>query len=124
MKNLFGFLVILLCLAAGNLVSMLLGLPFPGSIIGMLLLLSLLLSGAVKPDTVEKPAMFLVSLMTLFVLPGAVNLMNVFSLFEGVIPQLLLIIVASTLLTILASSATAQRIITLREKRGKGRGNA
>ncbi len=117
MKILLGFLIILLCLAAGNLTSLLLHLPFPGSIIGMLLLLVLLLTNVVKPEAVEKTATLLVSLMTLFVLPGAVNLMNMFTLFEGVIPQLLIIGIVSTLLTILASSGMAQGVISWREKR-------
>lgn len=113
MARLKGFLIILLCNLAGNLVITLIGLPFPGSVLGMLLLLGLLLGRAVKLETVESTANLLISLMMLFILPGAVNMMNVFDKFTGIIVQLLVIATAASVLTLISSALVADKLALL-----------
>ena len=120
MKNIPGFIIILLCLFVGTLFVTLLGLAVPGPIIGMLLLLALLLTRIVKLATVEPAANLLGALMMLFILPGGVNLMNSFHKFIGIVPQLLIILFLSTALSIIVSGWTAERLIRLQERR-KGR---
>ncbi len=117
MDKVKGFLVILLCLFAGNLITFLTGLPMPGSIFGMIILLALLLGKAVKLELVEPAANLLISLMLIMILPGGVDLMNTFGKFAGVIPQLLIVAVLSTMLVIASSAWTTQAVARLREKR-------
>lgn len=119
MDKLKGFLIILLCNLAGNVVADLLGLPFPGSVIGLLLLLLLLMVGWVKLSTVEPSASLLISLMLLFILPGAVNIMNILDKFSGVVWQVALITVLSTLLSLLSAAWTAERLVRLRKRIAK-----
>lgn len=114
MKGLKGFLIILLSLFSGNLIVLATGLPFPGAIIGMLILLTLLLTGAVKLTTVEPAAILLISLMALMFIPGAVNLMNMVDKFGGIIPQLLIIIILTTLLIMVSSAWTTDKMIARR----------
>lgn len=122
MKNIAGFIIILLCLFVGTLFVTLLGLAIPGPIIGMLFLLVLLLSKIVKLAAVEPAANLLTALMMLFILPGGVNLMNSFQKFVGIVPQLLIILFLSTALSIIASGWTAERLIRLQErKKNEGR---
>ena len=85
MERLKGFLIILLCNFAGNILIMLSGLPVPGSVLGMLILLVLLLTKRVKLETVEPAASLLIAFMLLFILPDGVNLMNSFHKFEGIV---------------------------------------
>jgi holin-like protein len=119
-KGIKGFLIILLSLFAGNLVSLVIGLPIPGAIVGMLFLLTLLLLRVVKLETVEPAALLLISLLPLMFIPGAVGLMNLFDKFGGIIPQLLVIIIATTLLTILSSAWTTERLIRQKGRAGEG----
>lgn len=120
MKNITGFVIILLCLFLGTLFVTLLKLDIPGSIIGMLLLLALLLTKTVKLATVEPAANLLGALMMLFILPGGVNLMNSFHKFVGIVPQLLIILFLSTALSIIASGWTAELLIRFQERRKGG----
>ena len=115
MERLKGFLIILLCNLAGNLVTGLTNLPVPGAVLGMLLLLVLLLTKLVRLKTVEPAASLLTGLMLIFILPDGVNLMNSFQKFEGIVLQVLLVGILSALLSMLSASGTAQLL------RGRGR---
>lgn len=117
MKNITGFIIILLCLFAGTLFVTLLGLSIPGPIIGMLLLLALLLTRTIKLATVEPAANLLAALMMLFILPGGVNLMNSFHKFVGIVPQMLIILFLSTALAIITSGWTAELLIRFQERK-------
>ncbi len=119
MDKIKGFLLILLCLFAGNLLSSLTGLPVPGSIFGMIILLALLLGKAVRLETVEPAANLLVSLLLIMILPGGVDLMNSFGKMTGIIPQLLLVTLVSTLLAIASSAWTTQKLMQWKKKDGK-----
>ncbi|CAM2856229.1 CidA/LrgA family protein [Erysipelothrix tonsillarum] len=119
MKSLRGFLVILLSLMLGNLITTLTKLPIPGSIFGMLILFLLLISKLVKLETVSDASSLLISLMMMLFIPGAVNLMNVYEKFSGVIPQLLIIVIVTTLLILTVSSLTADKLISNKEKKGE-----
>ena len=122
MKRLKGFLIILLCNFAGNILIMLSGLPVPGSVLGMLILLVLLLTKRVKLETVEPAASLLIAFMLLFILPDGVNLMNSSHKFEGIVIQVLVIAVLSTMLTMASSSLVAQVLSSKFKKRaGEGK---
>jgi holin-like protein len=111
LREMTGFLIIVLCKALGNMVSNLLYLPIPGSIVGMMLLFVLLLTGVVKQSTVEPIAQVLIGLMLLFILPGGVKLMTIFHKFEGIVPQLLLISSFVAISVIVVSGWTTQRLL-------------
>lgn len=122
MERLKGFLIILLCNFAGNIVIMLSNLPVPGSVLGMLILLVLLLSKRVKLETVEPAASLLIAFMLLFILPDGVNLMNSFHKFEDIVVQVLVIAVLSTILTMASSSLVAQFLSSkLKKRAGEGK---
>lgn len=108
MDRLIGFLYILLCNFAGDLIIALTGLPFPGSVLGLLLMLALLLLKVVKLEQVESVSILLISLMMLFILPGAVKVMEVFDKFTGIIPQIFGVTIVSVLLCILSTAWVAK----------------
>ncbi|MDR3563741.1 MAG: CidA/LrgA family protein [Negativicutes bacterium] len=57
------------------------GLPIPGSVLGVILLFFLLLSGIVKLEYVEEVADFLLKHLTFFFVPIAVGLMTTADIF-------------------------------------------
>ena len=60
----------------GNLISRSLGLPFPGAIVGLGLMLALLLTGWVKPHAVRRGAKFLIGEMLLFFVPAVLAVLD------------------------------------------------
>jgi holin-like protein len=119
MKAMRGLLVILVSLMLGNLITALTKLPIPGSIFGMLILLLLLQSKIVKLETVDPAAGGLISVMTMLLVPGAVNLMNIYEKLDGVIIQVLLITVVTTGLIMAVTGVVADRIIKVNNRKGE-----
>lgn len=60
----------------GNTLTRVLGLPFPGAILGLGLMLLLLLSGWVRPRSVERGARFLIAEMLLFFVPAVLAVLD------------------------------------------------
>ncbi len=60
----------------GNQASRLLGLPFPGAIVGLGLMLALFASGWVRPASVRRGARFLIGEMLLFFVPAVLAVMD------------------------------------------------
>ncbi|MDI9521410.1 MAG: CidA/LrgA family protein [Bacillota bacterium] len=123
MDRLIGFLYILLCNFAGDLIIVLTGLPFPGAVLGLLLMLALLLLKVVKLEQVESASTLLISFMLLFILPGAVKVMEVFDKFTGIIPQIFGVAIISALLCIL-STAWVSKWVSKMKNRFRKAGNA
>ena len=73
MKNLKQWFVIILCLFIGNCLSAK-GIPIPGNVLGMLLLLGILILGIIDLSQVEKAANTLIKYLGLFLIPGNVAL--------------------------------------------------
>ena len=75
-----GFLLILVFLAVGKLISAYLPLPFPASIIGLILLFSSLSLGLVKVEWIQLTGHFILKYMALLFIPIGVGLINHFEL--------------------------------------------
>ncbi len=75
--------IIFACLAIGELVVMLTGVKFPSSIIGMILLCTLLKIGVVKYEKIKGMANFLISNMGFFFIPPGIALMLYFDIIEA-----------------------------------------
>ena len=60
----------------GNQISHGLSLPFPGAIVGLGLMLALLLSGWVRPRSVQRGAKFLIGEMLLFFVPAVLAVLD------------------------------------------------
>lgn len=104
---------------AGELLHKVLGLPVPGSVYGMVLLLLLLVTGVVKLGQVEDVADFLISVMPLFFVPPAVALITAADSVKGSVGKLLVVCLVSTVLVIVVTGRTAQFVIRLRTKKKK-----
>jgi holin-like protein len=75
-----GFLLILLFLSFGKLISAYLPVPFPGSIIGLILLFVALSTSLVKVKWITFSGNFILKYMALLFIPIGVGLLNYFDL--------------------------------------------
>ena len=82
MKILKQFAVIFLLFWVSHGVSTLLPFTMPASVIGLLLMFGLLLSGVLKADSIREAAEFLQGNMTLFLLPVVTSVLNTCSGFS------------------------------------------
>ena len=84
---------------ASQALEALLPFDFPASVIGMLLLLALLFSGALKVDHIREKSDFLLSNMAFFFIPAGVSVINYFDVLASNLLPLLAVCVVSTVLT-------------------------
>lgn len=92
---------------------------FPASVLGMILLLLLLLTGAVKPRQVERGADLLLQNMMFLFVPAGVSILEYFPLIRDKVPVLILIALV-TLVVTLAAAAFTVRITAALLGKGKG----
>ena len=95
--NIMGELALIfgICLV-GEGVAALLPVTFPASVISMVLLMVLLLTGVVKDRHIQTASHFLVANMAFFFLPSFVGLLEHIELLKSQLVPLLLIIVLTT----------------------------
>lgn len=120
MKILCQFGVIFGVCWVSQILEQLLPIPFPASVIGMVLLFALLATGMLKLEHVREKADFLLANMAFFFLPAGVSVMNYFDVLSSALVPLLVICLVTT---VLVFGATALSIkLTLRLMgRGKRR---
>ncbi|MCM1313314.1 MAG: CidA/LrgA family protein [Bacteroides sp.] len=95
--------IIIGCLAVGEFIIWLTNVPVPSSIIGMLLLTTLLKAGWIKLEWVETLSNFLVKNMGFFFVPPGVALMLYFDLIKKEFLPILISVVASTALVLIVT---------------------
>lgn len=91
--------------------SQLFSLPLPGSIVGMLILLVLLLTGVAKEAHIADTANFFLEKMPFFFIPAGVSVMVAYQFIQGQLAAVIGTIVVSTLAVLMISSLVTQLII-------------
>lgn len=100
-----------------------LGLPVPGGVIGLAVLLALLLTGGIAPRWVKAGADWLLADMLLFFVPAAVAVVQYGGLFESDGWRLALVVVCGTLMVMVAvaftvdQAARLERVLAIRRAR-------
>ena len=117
--NIMGELALIfgVCLV-GEGVAALLPVAFPASVISMVLLMVLLLTGVVKDRHIQRVSHFLVANMAFFFLPSFVGLLEHIELLKSQLVPLLLIIVLTTPVVYLITGWTV-RLLMLRYRNRK-----
>ena len=114
-KLLRQFLVIM----AVSFVGEILPLPIPASIYGLVLMLALLMTGALKLDAVEDAGKFMIEIMPVMFIPAGVGLMESWGELKAVLVPVLVITLVSTIVVMIVSGRVTQAVIRL-EKKHKG----
>ena len=119
MKYVKQFAMILLVSFAGELLNYLLPLPVPASIYGLVLMLALLMTGALKLDAVEDAGKFMIEIMPVMFIPAGVGLMESWGELKAVLVPVLVITLVSTIVVMVVSGRVTQAVIRL-ERKHKG----
>lgn len=103
----------------GEILHAVLPLPIPASIYGLVLMLALLMTGALKLDTVEDAGKFMIEIMPVMFIPAGVGLMESWCELKAVLVPVLVITLVSTIVVMIVSGRVTQAVIRL-EKKHKG----
>ena len=119
MKIFKQLLIIVVFALIGNLLSYLLSLihfPFPGSLIGMILLFIFLLIGWIKLDGVQDVGQFFIDNMGIFFVPGAILILNNLQLLSTIWWKLVIIILAAFVISFTATYWAVRLTLMLQDK--------
>jgi holin-like protein len=111
MKYIKQFGIILGITLIGELLKYLLPLPIPASIYGLVLLLILLLTKAVRLEQVKEAGEFLIEIMPLMFIPAGVGLMASWEELSSILVPVIAITVASTFLVMLAAGKVSDALL-------------
>ena len=117
MRLIGQFLIIAGVSFAGELLSLLLPFPVPASIYGLVLMLSLLMTGGVKLHQVKTAADFLIEIMPLMFIGPSVGLMESLPAPQAMLLPLVVILILTTLLTMGATGLTVPALVRRRQSR-------
>lgn len=116
MKYLFQFAIIGVITAIGELLNLLLPLPIPASIYGLIILFAALCLKLIRLDQVENAADFFLAIMPVLFVPSTVNLMNYWGLLKDNIIGLLAACILSTMAVMGITGSIAQLIMKQKKK--------
>ena len=123
MKYLKQFGIILAVSLAGELLSMLIPLPVPASIYGLVIMLICLCSGLVKLEQVGKTAHFLIEIMPLMFIPAGVELITSWKIISSNLAAYAIMTLMTTVAVMFVSGRVTQAVIRRRKKGGDGNGD-
>ena len=106
MKILTQLAVLLLICFVGEGIALLLPIPFPSSVISMVLLFLLLCTGALKLRQIEDAAEFLTKNMAFFFIPAGVEILENYKPVADKILPLLAVLVLTTVITFAETRGT------------------
>lgn len=117
MKYLKQFAVILTMTFLGEVLHLLLLLPVPASIYGMVLLLISLMTGIIKLEQVRETGTFLIEIMPIMFIPAGVGLLDSWSSLRPILIPVLVITVVSTIFVMGISGKVTQFVIRKERRR-------
>lgn len=119
MKYVYQIGIISVISFAAELLHLFLPLPVPASVYGLLILLFLLVTKAVKVEQIEAVADWLLKIMPILFVGPTVGLITSFDAVKGQVLPLLLMFVCSTVGVMAVTSVTAQVMIRRKERKKK-----
>ena len=118
-----GFLILLLCQLAGEWLMVWLGIPIPGPVAGMLILLIGLMIYGKVPNFLRVPAEGLIRHLSLLFIPAGVGLMVFAQLLAQYWLLVVLSLLVSTLLTLILTAWLMQKLELKMQKRSQANGD-
>lgn len=122
MKYIKQFGIIIAVSFIGEVLKYFIPLPIPASIYGLVLMYILLLSGALKPESVKETSYFLIEIMPLMFIPAAAGLIETWGIIKPNLLAYAVITVFSTFLVMFVSGRVTQFVIKCGKKGGKDNG--
>ena len=116
MKFLKQFSIILFISFLGEILHMLIPLPVPASVYGLVLMLGALITGILKLGQVRETAAFLIEIMPVMFIPAGVGLMESWSSLQPVWLPVILITIVTTILVMAVTGKVTQAMIRKEKK--------
>ena len=116
MKLLKQFIIILLVLFLGNLISDVFKIPIPGNVLGMVILTVALCTGIIKLKDVEEVSNFLLDHLAIFFIPSAVGIMLYLSLIRANLMAILIPTFFSIIIGLLVTGKIVEWITERKEE--------
>lgn len=120
MKYLRQFAIILFISLLGELLRVLIPLPIPASVYGLVLMLLALTTGIIKLHQVKEASAFLIEIMPVMFIPAGVGLLESWPALKPVWIPVVLITMLTTVIVMVVTGRVAQRIIG-KEKKEDGK---
>nr|WP_297933494.1 CidA/LrgA family protein [uncultured Blautia sp.] len=116
MKYLRQFAIILFISLLGELFRVLIPLPIPASVYGLVLMLLALTTGILKVHQVKEASAFLIEIMPVMFIPAGVGLLESWPALRPVWIPVVLITILTTVLVMVVTGRVAQRMIGKEDK--------
>ena len=116
MKFLRQFSIILFISFLGEILHMLIPLPVPASVYGLVLMLGALVTGVLKIGQVRETATFLIEIMPVMFIPAGVGLMESWPSLQPVWLPVILITIVTTILVMAVTGKVTQAMIGKEKK--------
>lgn len=109
--------ILILISIAMNFLAQWLHLPIPGSILGIIVLFTLLKTNIIKLTWIEQGANWLLAELLLFFIPAAVGVMKYIPLLEHDGVRILIVVISSTVIVMVSSGLVASQIAKRKERK-------
>lgn len=116
MKFLRQFCIILFVSFLGEVLHVVIPLPVPASVYGLVLMLLALCTGTLRTEQVNEAADFLIEIMPVMFIPAAVGLLDAWPALQPVCLPVIAITVITTVVVMAVTGRVTQRLIRRRKK--------
>lgn len=120
MNYLRQFCIILFVSFLGELLHILIPLPVPASVYGLVLMLIALCTGILKLTQVKEAADFLIEIMPVMFIPAAVGLLESWSALQSIWLPVVVITILTTVIVMAVTGRVTQRMIRRKQRSRKG----
>lgn len=120
MNYLRQFCIILFVSFLGELLHILIPLPVPASVYGLVLMLIALCTGILKLTQVKEAADFLIEIMPVMFIPAAVGLLESWSALQSIWLPVVIITILTTVIVMAVTGRVTQRMIRRKQRSRKG----
>lgn len=116
MKHLKEFFIIILISFIGELLNLLIPLPIPGSVYGLVIMFTCLCLKIIKLDNIHTTSKFLIEIMPLMFIPAGVGLMTSFADLKPILLEVTVITIVTTILVMAVTGIIAQLMTRKKDK--------
>lgn len=119
LKFLNQFLIIISVSFAGEVLHVVLPLPVPASIYGLMLMLGLLFSGIVTPERISETSSFLLEAMPVMFVPAGAGVVTMWGTILPIFAPMIVIMTVGTVVVMAVSGLVTQGVICAAKARSK-----
>lgn len=116
MKYLKEFFIIILISFIGELLNLLIPLPIPGSVYGLVIMFTCLCLKIIKLDNIHTTSKFLIEIMPLMFIPAGVGLITSFADLKPILLEVTVITIVTTILVMAVTGIIAQLMTRKKDK--------